>query len=690
MSFRKWITKSADKNKIYSLSRECEIPLLSAAIFCARSIENPEEIKKFVCKDLEYSCSEHWYGMDLCVRAINKFVAENKKICIYGDYDADGVTATALMYEYLKYRGADVIYYIPERDRDGYGLNNAAIDYLHSKGVRAIITVDNGVSAAKEIDYANSLGIKVVVTDHHKIPPKLPRAEAIVDPHIPSGGEVGAINFAGVGVAFEVIKALEKDNKDFDFEKYIDLVAIGTIGDSIELAGSTRKIVRRGIAAIENKQRIGIKALSSFVNFNGKSLDAMDIAFSLVPKINACGRLNSAETAIKLLLSDDIEEASDLCKQMIEFNDLRREIEEQIIFEAEKTLKEHPEYLFRKVIVLCGQNWHHGVLGIVASRITEKYGKPCVMITIEGDKATGSCRSPEGFSIYNLVASCSGFLERFGGHHKAAGFNLKASNVENFMELMIKNSENVEVPHGKLVLDLCVEPAKVSTSILDAIDVLKPFGNGNPEPVFGIMNVNLASVKTIGGGRHLKLFFEKNGFIFDVLYFNKTEREFLYYPGERLDLAVKFLPNNYGGILTLSRIVIDMRLSGYDFGNAIAQKEIYEKYMLAKKLTAEECKYFNISRDDVARVYKYFKNAPSFNFRADIVSERVFQNSENIVKIYVITDILRELDLIHVALNGDEYQITLNQECKKVDLNDSEIFRLINSKMGDSGDGEDK
>ncbi|MDO4199813.1 MAG: single-stranded-DNA-specific exonuclease RecJ [Clostridia bacterium] len=680
MGLRNWITKVLDKNEIFRISKECDIPLLSAALLLSRGVTNTDEIKRFTCCNVEYSYLKNWHGMKQCVGAVKSLISDHKKISVYGDYDADGVTATAVMYEYLKSVGADVDYYIPERDRDGYGLNNKAIDYLHSKGVEAIITVDNGISAWREIEYANSLGMKVIVTDHHKIPPKLPNAEAIIDPNIPFEGNVFDVNFAGVGVAFELIKAMESENSDFDFEKYLDLVALGTIGDSIELIGPTRNIVKKGISLIENSGRLGIRTLVEAVNLQKRKLDAVDIAFCMVPKINACGRMNSAETAMQILTCNDEDKAQLLCGQIMEFNNLRKEIEEKILFEATNFFHDNPESLLHKVIIAVGENWHHGVLGIVASRITEKYGKPCVLISKDGELAIGSCRSVPGFSIYNLVASCSGFLDRFGGHHMAAGFNLKSHNIDHFRDLMLQNAESMPIPNVNLTIDLCVNPSKITPEIFYALDVLKPFGNGNAEPIFGIMGAKLVSVREIGGGKHIKLCMEKDGFIFDALYFNKTKNDFLYYPGEDLDLAVRFSPNNYKGEISVTTVISDVRLSGYDFKNAINQKKIYEKLMLGKNLNGDDLKFVNISRDDIVKVYKYFKIAPVMNFRADIISERVFQNSESIAKIYIIIDILRELGLVKFRKNGDEYKISINTVTQKVSLGDSKIFKLITSK----------
>lgn len=683
MGFKHWKIKEIDKEKVLDVSKELSIPPISVAILFSRGIESKEKIKNFIFPSENSAYSTNWFGIDKFISEINSLIENKKKICVYGDYDADGVTATAVMYEYLKYRGADVCYYIPERDRDGYGLNKDAIDNLKSRKIEAIVTVDNGISAYNEIDYANSIGIKVLVTDHHKIPTVLPNAAAIVDPHIQDEDFSNEKNFAGVGVAFKIIEACEKENKNFDFEKYLDLVALGTIGDSIELNGETRFITDCGLRKIENSSRPGIQSLLKKSNLNGKNLSGTDIAFSLVPKINACGRLNQAQMAIKLLLCEDKALAENICNDVVELNILRKKIEEKIFFEVENYFKNHPESLYANILIAEGENWHHGVLGIVASKITEKYNKPCILMTIDGEFATGSCRSVEGFSIYNLVASCDEFLERFGGHNMAAGFNLKSKNIHDFKDAILKKANESFLPIQNLYIDMCLNPSKISVNIFEDLDFLKPFGNGNPEPIFGIMGACLTSVNPIGQGKHIKLTFKKDNFIFDALYFGKTENDFLYYEGEILDLAIRLSPNIYRGILSVSKSIVDIRLSGYNFIDAINQKRIYEKFKLREELNPQETKFIAINREDTAKIYKYFKINQNNVVRPDIMCKRIFENSLNIAKIYLAIDVLEELNLIKVIRDGDDRKITLNYVTQKSDLNDSEIFREINLLTGD-------
>lgn len=687
MAFRNWIIKKVTKDSVLKLSKELNIPNVTAAILCSRGLDTPEKASVFIGDDVEKTSEKKWYGMEKCVNAVKNAIDEKKKICIYGDYDADGVTATALMYDYLSSKGAEVSYYIPERDRDGYGLNNRAIDLLNSQGIEYIITVDNGISAYNEIEYANSLGMSVIVTDHHKIPPMLPNAKAVIDPHIPENGELGETNFAGVGVVLKMIENCERGNLNFDIEKYMDLVAIGTVGDAIELCGETRSVVKSGLNRLESSERIGIRILLERLNLKDKKFDGIDIAFSVVPKINACGRMNRAEIALKLLLSTNEEEANLLCDQVLECNMQRKEIEEQIISEVEDTLRKDEKILMQKIIIAYGHNWHHGVLGIVASKISEKYGKPCILITIDGDEATGSCRSVDGFSIYNVVANCSELLERFGGHTMAAGFNMKSCKIEDFKNKILQACEDTSMPPGELKIDVCLNPSKISTEIFDALDIIRPFGKGNAEPIFGIIGACVVSVRPIGGGKHLKICFEKNGYIFDALYFNKSIGEFFYYEGEKVDLAIKLSPNTYRGVLSASIFILDIRFSGYNFINAIVQKGVYEKFRLDKQLSEEEKNIIRLNREDIAKVYRYFKIMEGNACRADVLSKRVFENNCNIAKIYIIMDILEELDLANISQNGDDFMININQTVKKVDLNSSAVFRKMNSITGGNRDG---
>ncbi len=563
MSLREWIVGEIEKDKIMQCVNEWQVPPLTAAILYARGFREKEEVLKFLNGHKNRENPFEIVDMDKIVSRVKNAIEFHEKICVYGDYDSDGITSTALIYSYLKSKGADVTYYIPSRHRDGYGLNKDAISMLKGENINLIFTVDNGISAFEEVDFANSLGMDVVITDHHRVSGNIPNADAVVDPYRKECADLKHKNFAGVGVAFKVIEALEMGIKSFEaiLEEYSDLVTLGTIGDSIELTGETREIVKHGLKNISNSKRPGIKVLLRCAGLEGKILSAPSVAFGLVPRINASGRMGNAELALKLLLSENENEALALCQELDNLNILRKNTESEILQSVEKILNDEPHRKFEKILIAEGESWNHGVLGIVASRITQKYGKPSILITTEGENARGSCRSVESFSIHDVICSCSEHLQKFGGHPMAAGINLKTDNIENFRKSINKISKNLDVPPPKLVLDLKLKPHKISEKLLYELKMLEPFGSGNPEPVFGFFDMTLKKIKPIGQGKHLKLTFKHDNHELEALYFGKSICDFSHNEGEILDIAFTLHKNEYNGVISVSIQIVDLRPS---------------------------------------------------------------------------------------------------------------------------------
>lgn len=675
-----WDYKNIDREKIIDLAVKCNIPFVSAAIMYARGFSSKEKILNFLNDTYSFK-SESLFeipDMDKAISRLKEAIKNCEKICVYGDYDADGITATALMFSYLKEKGADVFYYIPSREKDGYGLNLRVIDFLKSEGVKLIITVDNGISAFNEISYSNSIGMDVVVTDHHRVPEKLPPAVATVD-MFRDDCIVKDKNFAGVGVAFKVIEAME--NGKLDVEKYIDLVTLGTIGDSIELFGETRSIVRKGIEAIKNSNRPGIKSLIGVSNLQGKEIDAIGIAFCLIPRINASGRMGNASLALKLLVSGTEEEAEQLALELNELNTERRETESDILNSVERLLSAEPRRKYEKIIIAEGDDWHRGVLGIVASKIAQKYCKPTILISRSKEDATASCRSVNGFSIHHLISMCSDLVERFGGHPMAAGINLKSENIEKFKDKILKTVADMDVPYPKLEVDLSVNLSKVTNKILNDINILKPFGVGNPEPVFALNNVKLKKIIPLSKGAHTKIVVEKENTQMEVLCFNQKTDEFLYSPGEIVDVAVTFSKNEYKKIVSLSTMLLNIKLSGVESKEVIKCKKNYEKFKRGEKLSKREIENLMPVRDDFARVYKYFLKQKNIITRADILSYRIFGKASFFGKICIIADVFYEQNLINLVKNADELRITINENKTKVDLSQSRIMMLLKGEI---------
>ncbi len=675
-----WNYKNIDREKIIDLAIKCNIPFVSAAIMYARGITSEESVFTFLKDSYEPNPKSLFEipDMDKAVSRLKRAIKDHEKICIYGDYDADGVTSTALMFLYLKEKKADVFYYIPSREKDGYGLNVQVIDYLKSQGTKLIFTVDNGISAFNEISYANSIGLDVVVTDHHRVPENLPPAVALVD-MFREGCNLKEKNFAGVGIAFKVVEAMEQNN--FDRDKYIDFVTLGTIGDSIELFGETRSIVKKGVQVIKNSNKPGIKSLINVAGLNGKNFDTTSVAFCLVPRINASGRMGDASLALKLLISGTEKEAEQLAFELNEMNVKRKEIENEIFDSVEELLSTEPTRKYEKVIIAEGDGWHRGVLGIVASRITQKYGKPTILISLNDEEATASCRSIPGFSIHNLISMCSDLVDRFGGHPMAAGINLKSKNVEKFKDKILKTIADMDVPYSKLEIDLAVNPSKVTSKILNDINILKPFGVGNPEPIFALNDMKLKKITPLSKGMHTKIIVERENSSLEVLCFNQKTDEFLYDEGEIVDVAVTFSKNDYRGISRLSSMLINIKLSGLEFKRVIECKKCYEKFKRGEKLSKKETEFLTPTRDDFVAVYKYFLKRKNIITRADILSYRIFKDASYFGKICIISDVLKEQNLINLVKNSDELKITINEIKDKVDLNKSKIMMLLKGEI---------
>ena len=437
MSRKKWIVKSGDKEYATKLSEELGISPYAALIASTRGIKTAEEAKDF------FGIGEHksidpmdFPDMYAAVKRVQKALDEFERIAVYGDYDADGVTSTALLYSYLEMQGADVVYYVPNRHTEGYGLSYEAIDKLSMMGVKLIITVDNGISAVEEAKYINELEMDLVITDHHLPSDSLPQAAAVVDPHR-ADCNLDFKDYAGVGVAYKLICALEGEENGIT-DSFVDLVTIGTIADVMPLVKENREFVRRGVEMLADSDRTGIQALMEAAGLSERKINSTSIAFGICPRINAAGRMGSADRAIRLLLSDDYDEAVMLAQEINDENTARQHTEQEILTQADEQIRSNPGWKYQNVLVVAVEGWHDGVVGIVASRLVEKYGKPTLVITVDGEDAKGSGRSIEGFNLYDAICCCGDCLTHFGGHMLAAGIGLKASNIPVFRQKINK------------------------------------------------------------------------------------------------------------------------------------------------------------------------------------------------------------------------------------------------------------
>ena len=606
MILRKWEVRPLDKERAAAFAQTYGVPFFLAMLMNIRGLDDAAHLREFLGEGEPLSDPFLLKDMDKAAARITRAVDNMEKIAVYGDYDADGVTSTAMLYSYLETRGADVIFYIPQREGEGYGMNIGAVEYLKEQGVSLIVTVDNGISSVQEVARANELGIDVVVTDHHRPQEILPDAVAVVDAYRPDDTSPYK-HFSGVGIAFKLLMALEDGAGDVEdlLEAYSDLAAIGTIGDIVPLTGENRTLIRAGLERLSQSDRPGVQALLENAGVAGKALTSTNVAFTLVPRINATGRMGAPERAVRLLISGYEEEAEVLSEEICADNEERRRVEAEIA-EAAFADIEAKGYMKDRVVVVDGENWHHGVIGIVASRVTERCGKPCMIISRGETEAKGSGRSIEGFSLFEAICACGDLLIKFGGHPMAAGITLKPENIEAFRKRINQYAAEhfPQMPTQTVTLDCKLNPAALSVSMAQSLTQLEPFGNGNPQPVFGLFNMELSNVTPVGGGGHLRLTLEKNGAVITAMRFNTKPEELPYHIGDKIDLAVQLEAREFRGQPSLTVIVRDMKFAAFNTEKNIASLASFEKWQRGEVLSAEDKNRLYPDRACLAAIYR--------------------------------------------------------------------------------------
>ena len=674
MSRKKWRVSALDKELASDIAEEYDIDPFCSLLLVSRGITDDSEIFDFFSKECRLSSPFEIKDMDKAVERIRRAIEQKEKILIYGDYDADGVTSTALLYLYLKSENADVSTYIPDRNSEGYGLNLDAVKEISENGVKLIITVDNGISAFSEAEYISALGMDLVITDHHKASQNIPQAVAVVDPHrydCPSDFKL----WAGVGVAFKLVCAVSDKTSEELLDLYSDLVTIGTIGDIVSLTGENRAIVKHGLKLLNNTHRPGIKALKKISGVDGKEINASTVAYSLVPRINAIGRITTAEEAFRLLVSESDSKAMPYAQMVDSSNVTRQDIEKLISGEAEVQIRDNPDMLHDRVLIFSGKDWHGGVIGIVAARLTQKYGKPCLVITDNGKEAKGSGRSIEGFSLYDAISSASHLLNHFGGHTLAAGFGMDSENLPAFKKAVQDYAKTVDMPFATVDLDCRLKPEFISADVLDVISQLEPFGAGNPQPLFGLFGMTLSSVQPIGSGKHTRLSLKRGNATVTALYFGVTVNDFPYNEGDIVDLAVRLEKNEYMGQVKVSVYVKDIRMSGTDDEKYLKSVRLYEKLKRKEKLSDKQIDFITPTRQNIADVFRFLRSNRGWKHDIDVLCYRLSSDGSDACRVLTAIDVLEELGI--VRKNGNE--ILLADTEQKVNLEDSKLLSYLRS-----------
>jgi len=531
---RAWEVRSAaiGSEEVAALATTLKIPEILARLLLLRGIDDAASARTFLEGNLSLLPDPSFMaGMEKAVSRLVKAIRNDEKILVHGDYDVDGISATALLVEFLDKLGAEVGYHIPLRLKDGYGLSAAAIDKAAAQNVSVVVSVDCGVTAVEEASVAAGYGIDLIITDHHQPPDVLPKAYAIINPHLPDC-RFPDPNLAGVGVAFFLLVALRKALREDgffdtacpepDLRYSLDLVALGTIADIVPLIGVNRLLTKSGLKVLNSGKRIGVGALKAVAGIN--DIDAGSVGFKLGPRLNAAGRIEDAALGVRLLLSDDNDEAAEIAALLDDFNRERQNIEVKTLRQAEKGVAELSEE--RRTIVLADPEWHPGVIGIVASRLVERYYRPTFLLAIENGQAKGSGRSTRDIDLYQALQECSGHLKGYGGHAAAAGLSLDSNAIDHFSEsfeqAVIRQQAEPDRPLVGYDGEVLIE--ELTAEAINELDRLSPFGMGNPSPQFVVRNVAVSGLKVVGD-RHLKFTARQDAYTISCIAFGLAERQ---------------------------------------------------------------------------------------------------------------------------------------------------------------------
>ncbi|MCR4796158.1 MAG: single-stranded-DNA-specific exonuclease RecJ [Ruminococcus sp.] len=675
---KKWTVGMPDRKTVSSLMLNCGVTSLAAAALAAKGYSSPESVAEslnvselsdpFLIKDMQKAAD-----------IINTAIDNGERICIYGDYDCDGVMSAVILYSYLNEAGADVIYYIPERS-EGYGLNMKAIDSIAADDVKLIVTVDNGISAISEAEYIYSLGMKLVVTDHHQQGEQLPRAEAVVDPHRHDCFSPFKY-MCGAGIALKLVAALDGGDYTMALEQFGDLAAIATVADIVSLTGENRFLVSYGMELISNSDRPSIMALKEVCGLADKPINSQSIGFGLAPRINAAGRFGSPKTAAELFLCEDYDEALASARELDRLNNLRKDAENAIVSDIESMIDKNPQLLRGRVIFLCGKNWHHGVIGIVASRVVEKFGKPCFIASDTDGEIRGSARSFGEFSVFDALTACSDVLEKFGGHLGAGGFTIKNGKAELFGQLLEKYAlENHKVmPVAELKADIPLTPTELTVENVKGLDVLEPFGTDNEKPLFYIENAQILDITPLSDGAHTKLHIKLGTAQADALVFRRSPRELGFSKGDICDMIVNLGINEFRGRTSVSIVVNDIRPHIFEQSKYFAASSAFEAFLRGEELPGNYYPSMNPSRDDVVKIYKAI---PDEGICSDTLYIKLNDRNINYCKFCISTEALRQLGLVTISCTDNK--IKRVRVSQKADLDSAAVLVSLRNKLAKS------
>ncbi len=662
--------------------RQAGIPALCAKVLSARGVSDPAWARQFLYEEEPLCDPLLMADMDKAAQRLRRAGEAGETVAVYGDYDVDGITATCLLTDFLRREGVNVIPYIPNRLEEGYGLNRGAVEQLAGEGVTLVVTVDCGITAVEEAAYAQSLGLDVIITDHHECKDTLPEAAAVVDPHR-SDCPYPFKCLAGVGVALKVCMALAGPTREQELlDRYADLTALGTVADVMRLTGENRTIVRRGLSVLPDTTRPGLRALLRESGAEGKSMSSISVGYTLAPRINAAGRMGCSQVALELLLTEEPGRGEELAHALCELNRERQELEAEIFAQCDLLVDSLPGQE-RDALVLAGDGWHQGVVGIVASRLTEKYAVPAFMICLDQGRGKGSCRSYGDLNLFALLEGCADLLETYGGHELAAGFTILEEHIPAFRARIneLTRQARQEAPVTVLTVD-CVLPdaALLTQEEIQGLSLLEPYGPGNPKPVFRLDRCALAGLTQVGNGKHMKLKLAIGQERLDAIFFSATAESTGLSGAERVDVCFYPQINEYRGWRSTQLQVCDLRPART---RAQAEEELFRRLMAGELLTPQEAAALLPTRQEFANLWRYLR-ARQGEGPIEETAQRLARNvarscgvRETFMRTEVCLAVFHDRGLIQVERSTDHLRILVRREGEKVDLESAELMRLL-------------
>ena len=675
MKYGIWNVEEPEMGAVNALVQAGYSPL-TAMVLSSRGIKNPREANHYLDCNAPMPDPFCMKDMDLAAGRVGLAMARNEKIAVFGDYDVDGITSTCLLTDFLRRHGANCVSYIPGRLEEGYGLNPIAIRQLQAEGVSLIITVDCGITAVEEAKLCASLGIDLVITDHHECKDVLPQAAAVVDPHRPDSGYPHK-NLSGVGVAFKLASALCGSQEEV-LAEYADMVCLGTVADVMLLQGENRVFVSRGLESLRHTKRPGIAALMKECGCVPEQVSASSIGFMLAPRINAAGRMGQIDLAVELFLTDDPVRASYLAKALCELNRQRQAVESEIYNQAVSML---PQGQIPEAIVLADETWHQGVVGIVVSRIAEEYCCPTFLICLDGDHGKASSRSFGGFNLFSSLTALAPLLESYGGHELAAGFTISRGQIPAFRSQICQLAGSYysdDTPRTILDIDCAIPPEMLTLKGIESLDALEPCGNGCPKPVLMMKNLIVERINLVGGGRHMRLRLRCGRYGLNAIYFSATPETASIQPGDLVDVAFTPQINEFRGDRTVQMNVLDIRPACA--APCSAEMGAY-RALLENRLTAQAAASLIPDRATLGMVWRFLAACPSpIQENPMCLCRKIVRWSGtplSLGQLLTCIDIFRDVGLLNTQRLHKYLAIYLTPGSEKADLNRSQTLQTL-------------